>query len=161
MREDTPNWRALKPDEMPEYTLRLGAPAMANWNCKHCWKSNTLSIYESKERQLASIVTHVKAKCVIPPSFFLSVVPAVTLTLSSVCIGTALISRPKVIISLTGRMVHLALSTWTRIFQGKGAAFVNLSLFLDNVKFCASPRVRLYFCLQKLMLHIVYTYLRP
>ena len=60
------NWRALKPGEMPEYTLRFGNPTLSNWNCKRCWRSNTLSPYESKDKQMTCIANHIKAKYVIP-----------------------------------------------------------------------------------------------
>jgi len=62
---ETLNWRALKSDETPEYTLRFGNPTMSNWNCKHCWRSNTLNPYESKDKQMAGIIGHVKAKYVV------------------------------------------------------------------------------------------------
>ncbi|KAF9642721.1 hypothetical protein BDM02DRAFT_3176536 [Thelephora ganbajun] len=56
------NWRALKPDEMPEYTLRLGNPTFSNWYCKRCWRANTLSPYESKDKQMGAIIQHIKTK---------------------------------------------------------------------------------------------------
>jgi len=68
LRDETLNSRGLKPDEMPEYTLRFGNPTMPNWNCMHCWRSGTLSPYESKDKQMAGIISHVKAKYVVRPS---------------------------------------------------------------------------------------------
>jgi len=59
---DPASWRALRPDEMPEYTLRPGNPAASSWSCKRCWRSNSLSPYESKDKQLRTIITHVKTK---------------------------------------------------------------------------------------------------
>lgn len=50
---------------MPEYKLRPGDPTLPNWNCKRCWRSNTLNPYESKDRHLAGIISHIKAKYVV------------------------------------------------------------------------------------------------
>jgi len=60
--DEVSNWRALKPNEMPEYTLRPGDPGLSNWTCKRCWRSSTLSPYESKDKQLSGIIKHVKSK---------------------------------------------------------------------------------------------------
>jgi len=59
---ETHGWRALRPDEMPEYILRSGNPGLSNWCCKLCWKSNSLNPYESKDKPLKTIITHVKTK---------------------------------------------------------------------------------------------------
>lgn len=40
---------------------------MPNWNCKHCWRSNTLNPYESKDKVMSVIQSHVKAKYVAYP----------------------------------------------------------------------------------------------
>lgn len=65
MSDEIPNWRALKPNEMPEYTLRPGNPNLSNWTCKRCWRSNTHSPFDSRDKQLASIINHVKSKYVV------------------------------------------------------------------------------------------------
>lgn len=60
--DETPNWRALKPDEMQEYKLRIGNPSISSWCCTRCWRSNSLSPYESRDKQLAGIISHIKKK---------------------------------------------------------------------------------------------------
>lgn len=63
---ETQKWRAMKPGDMPEYKLRSGNPNLQNWNCKHCWRSNTLNPYESKDKLMSGIINHVKTKYVVP-----------------------------------------------------------------------------------------------
>ena len=84
---------------MPEYTLRPGNPASSNWNCKRCWKSNSLSPYESKDKQLKSIIEHVKAKYVIFTSPSLPDRPRDSASPPTSCTGMASINRVKMIIS--------------------------------------------------------------
>ena len=114
--EDIPNWRALKPGEMSEYTLRPGNPTMPNWNCKHCWRSNTLNPYDSKDKQLGPIINHVKTKFVLTSPLLATFV---RLTSVPTHAGMRSIGQVTRIITSTGRMGYLSSFTWMRTIHNK------------------------------------------
>ena len=55
---DKPEWRVLKPDELPEFRQRETPSEKKQWSCMHCWRTGDL-MSGGRGRSFSEIKTHI------------------------------------------------------------------------------------------------------
>jgi hypothetical protein len=62
-------WRILEDDELPEFNIVGPKPSDQQWNCWHCWKSDTLQRWISKDVTMTKLREHLDTQYVFFPCF--------------------------------------------------------------------------------------------
>jgi hypothetical protein len=55
---DKPEWRVLKPDELPEFRQRETPSEKKQWSCMHCWRAGDLT-FVGRGRSFSEVKTHI------------------------------------------------------------------------------------------------------
>jgi hypothetical protein len=55
---DKPEWRVLKPDELPEFRQRETPSEKKQWSCMHCWRTGDLASV-GRGKSFSEIKTHI------------------------------------------------------------------------------------------------------
>jgi hypothetical protein len=55
---DRPEWRVLKPDELPEFRQRETPSEKKQWSCMHCWRAGEV-ISSGRGKGFSEIKAHI------------------------------------------------------------------------------------------------------